>query len=650
MRSRPTMEMPVLLRTRPGRRAATAAGVLALTTTLATTAGPALAAPPDRAAAGKPAVASLFPTDALTVADPGQITGRRVALPTTGCGAAITCGLLQELNRLDGFDLDPRIAVRFTGAVDPATAAERITLQGEDGSRTGVDRVVWDPATSTLYAHPAQQLAPSTTYRLRVQGGPDNKAASTVFTTLSATDGLLDLHEQIEDGSALAGLAERGLRVEGVFPAATTRVVHSQDRGPGPLVPEPLVTPLAGSGARYVFGSYLAPSWLRPDVTIAQTPTKDDGPAPVGAARLPFIAVLPAGPAPAGGFPVAVYGHGFTRSAADVFLASVANAGAGLATIATDVVGHGYGPRGTWDITTGTTKVSLPAYGRGVDQDDAGATITSTEGSSATGAASALSSRDALRQTVADVMTLVRSVGGTDVDRDGGADLSGRDVTYFGQSFGGIYGTMLAGVDRDVARSVLNVPGGPVTEIARLSPAFRLLTTQSLQAAGLLNSPDATRAFFQEQLPLKGEGPVTATVPGALAIQDYLAKATWATRPGSPETFAPLVRDERTIIQVAYGDETVPNPTSYTLADAGDLFSRVSLYRNDKAVPELPNPHGFLLQLDHPSALQGQRQVATFLRTGQTIDPDGDGPVWEVPVVDPSVLLRLNFPQPALRP
>ncbi len=76
------------------------------------------------------------------------------------------------------------------------------------------------------------------------------------------------------------------------------------------------------------------------------------------------------------------------------------------------------------------------------------------------------------------------------------------------------------------------------------------------------------------------------------------------------------MRDERTIIQVAYGDETVPNPTSYTIADAGDLFSRVSLYRNDKAVLELPNPHGFLLQLDNPSALQGQTQIATFLRTG----------------------------------
>ena len=639
----------MLLRTRSGRRAATAAGVLALTTTLAATAGPALAAPPDRAAAGKPGVVSLFPTDALTVADPGQITGRRVALPVAGCGAAITCGLVQQLNQLDGFDLDPRLAVRFAGAVDPTAAARRITLQGEDGHRTGVDRVVWDPATSTLYAHPAEQLAPSTTYRLRVQGGPANKAASTVFTTMSATDGLLDLREQIEDGSAFAGIAQRGLQVDGVFSAATTRVVYQSDRGPGDLVPETLVTPLAGTGARYVFGSYLAPSWLRGDVTIEQTPTKDDGPSPTGAVRLPFVAVLPAGPAPSGGFPVSVYGHGFTRSAADVFLASVANAQAGLATIATDVVGHGYGPRSTWQITSGTTVTTLAAYARGVDQDDPGAQIGSTEGSSATGAATAVGSRDALRQTAADIMTLVRAVGGTDVDTDGRADLSGTAVTYFGQSFGGIYGTMLTGADPDVARSVLNVPGGPVTEIARLG-AFRPLTTLTLQAAGLLNSTDPSRNFFQEQLPLKGDAPLTATVPGAVAIQDYLAKVTWVTRSGSPETFAPLIRDRRVIIQVAYGDETVPNPTSYTIADAGDLFHRVSLYRNDKATPELANPHGFLLQLDHPSALQGQRQVATFLRTGQTIDPDGAGPVWEVPIADPSVLLELNFPFPALRP
>src|SRR5688572_1592996 len=134
------------------------------------TAPSALASPP------KAEPVAVFPTDTLTVPDPGQLTGRRVALPAEGCGAPIVCGLVQRLNELDGFDLDPRLSVRFSAPVDPAEIASRITVQEAHGGwRTGVDRVVYDPATYTVHAHPAEQLAPSTTYKLRVQGGPANK-------------------------------------------------------------------------------------------------------------------------------------------------------------------------------------------------------------------------------------------------------------------------------------------------------------------------------------------------------------------------------------------------------------------------------------------------------------------------------------------
>jgi hypothetical protein len=438
--------------------------------------------------------------------------------------------------------------------------------------------------------------------------------------------------------------------VDGVFPVAGTTLTWARDGGdtdpapaPQPLVQLPPTSTLA-------FGSFLAPSWLGPDVTIEQTPTADAGPKPVGDAQLPFVAVLPPGTPPAGGWPVAVYGHGFTRSTADVLLAATTNATRGIATVATNVVGHGSGPDSAWVITRGTEETRLPTYGRGVDQDDNG-TIESTEGSSATGDAAPASSRDALRQTAVDVMTLVRSVGGTDVDDDGTPDLSGEDVTYFGQSFGGIYGTMLTGADPAVARSVLNVPGGPITEIARLSPAFRSLTTAALEAAGLLNSDDPTRNFFHEQMPLRGEGPVTVTVTGAVEIQEYLAQATWLSRSGSPGTFAPLIEPERAVFQVAFGDQTVPNPTSYTIIDAGDLWPRTSLYRNDRSPQAATNPHGFLLDPRFaPATQQGQAQVAAFLGDGEVVDPDGPGLVWEVPISDPALLLPLNYPSPATRP
>ena len=54
------------------------------------------------------------------------------------------------------------------------------------------------------------------------------------------------------------------------------------------------------------------------------------------------------------------------------------------------------------------------------------------------------------------------------------------------------------------------------------------------------------------------------------------------------------------------------------LLDAGGLFSRASLYRNDRTPQRGLNPHGFLIDgLNFPDALrQGQLQEATFLLAG----------------------------------
>jgi hypothetical protein len=596
----------------------------------------ATALPASSAPEKTPSVVSLFPSDDLTVRDRSQLTGVRVALPTEGCATVVACGLVERLNELDGFDLDPRLAVRFDRPVDPVAVAAALTVEqvggGAGKQSTGVDRVVYDPATSTVYAHPADQLRPGTNYRLRLRGH-DLPQAQSRFTTLSAADGLLDLQRQV------AGLDVAGLQVDAAVPAAGTSVQYLRDTGAAAL--SPTTVPSAVSAGTLVFGSYLAPSWLRADRTIAQTPTRDAGPAPVGQERLPFVLVLPPGEAPAGGWPLSVFGHGFTGSAGNVLLAAATNAQSGVATISTHVAGHGFGPRSQWRVTTADGAVQeLPGYGRGVDVDGQPG-ISSTDGSSTSpsGAAQAVGSRDALRQTVADLAVLVRAAGSSADD----VPLRADGVTYFGQSFGGIYGTMLAAVEPQVARSGLNVPGGPISEIVRLSPGFRPILQQNLFFAGLLNGGVAG---FTESMPLRGEDPVLAPAQGAVAIQDFLAGSTWLNRSGSPETFAPLLDPQRVLFQVARGDQTVPNPTSYTLLAAGGLFDRASLYRNDLTPLRGANPHSFLLALGTPfqtAAVQGQTQITTFLQTGQTIDPDGAGPVWEVPVSDPRLLLSLGF-------
>lgn len=595
------------------------------------------------------ALVSTFPNDALTTRDRSQATGRRVDMPLPDCTQQVSrCNALTLINQLDGFDLDPRIALRFAGPVDPATAVAGVRVEQRGGRfSTGLDRVVYDASTSTVYAHPVSQLDPGTTYTITFPRTHRTKRGlpSTAFTTMSATTGLENMIDQLDDGSAYRGAGisakQRGLTVDGSFPAAGTTLAYTADTGTS-LSTAPVPNVSTAAADRYVFGSYLAPSWLSDAGDIAQAPTRSRGPAVTGQVRVPFVAIIPAGKAPRGGWPVAIFGHGFTRSNGDVFLAASLNASKGLATIATDVVGHGFGPRSTWQVTRGGETVSLPAHARGIDRDGNG-TIDSTEGSSTAiepAARAAVGSRDGLRQTVADNASLARALDGPNA-----LPLSADRVTYYGQSFGGIYGTMLAGTDRSITAFGLNVPGGPISEIARLSPSFRPLTAQSL-GLGVPNLLNGGNGGFTESMPLAGDAPVKDPAPGALAVQQYLAETTWILRQGSPETFAPLVPHRRTLIQSAFGDRTVPNPTAGTLIRAGDLEDRTTFYRNDRTPNASQNPHGFLL--DPTFALgfgPGQTQMSTFLASrGRTvIDPDGAGSVFEVPIVNPDLLRGLNF-------
>src|SRR5262249_14937103 len=63
-----------------------------------------------------------FPTDFLTVSDSTQLTGRRINLPLPSCDAQPSlCTQLAFINQLDGFSVQPRLRVRFSGPVDTST-------------------------------------------------------------------------------------------------------------------------------------------------------------------------------------------------------------------------------------------------------------------------------------------------------------------------------------------------------------------------------------------------------------------------------------------------------------------------------------------------------------------------------------------------
>src|SRR5215467_440251 len=679
---------------------------------------------------------SPFPSDRFTVVDHHQNTGLRVSLPLPNCATNPSdCADITLLNQLDGFNPQPRLSIPFDGAIDPATVNShtvfliklpaRFRFDDDDDNRhgfhatvVGINQIVWDPASLTLFAESAQHLDQHSNYLLIVTKGihdaqghairrahglgdddddrpgdrqlrryrralhrlledevlralvpgldNDDVAAASLFTTESVTATLESILDQVKAAAPPAvsfHLGSGGAKT--VFPLNTVTGItwNVQALTVGPLIPTSLNGALAalqvfpGSIGTIAFGKFSSKQWKNAGVFIPAVPTGNEVPVQ-STEDVYFNLFIPAGTRPTSGWPVAVFGHGFTDSKQGApFAVASTLAHNGIATIAINVVGHGFGPNSTLTVIQGATATTFPEGGRGFDQDGNGQ-IASSEGSSTfvLSPQGSIGSRDALQQTTADLMQLVRAIqGGIDSSGGGLPDLDANRIYYAGQSFGGIYGTIFLGIEPDLRAGVPNVPGGPIIDIVRLSPSFQLLLTQALsvRTPSLLNA--GPPIFFNDNSPLRDLPPVINTVPGAIAIQTVEDSSRWLGQAGDPVAWAPFIRKnplpgdqaKPVIVQFARGDETVPNPTATALIRSGDLKDRATFYRNDIAFPlglGLNNPHTFLTSLPKPIAIEPQIQIGVFFASdgALTIDPDSVGllppsvpPLFETPIAGP---------------
>src|SRR6266704_194017 len=63
-----------------------------------------------------------FPSDRFTVADASQLTGRRVDLPLPDRATRPSdYDDISVINTLDGFNLQPRLSITFSGPIDVST-------------------------------------------------------------------------------------------------------------------------------------------------------------------------------------------------------------------------------------------------------------------------------------------------------------------------------------------------------------------------------------------------------------------------------------------------------------------------------------------------------------------------------------------------
>jgi hypothetical protein len=510
---------------------------------------------------------------------------------------------------------------------------------------------------------------------------------ASVFTTQSVTAVLEKMRDQIPPASADFNLGPNGTRT--VFPLdeVTGITFNEQTLVDGPLQPVPVNLPLLrivpGAVGQVAFGKYVSPDYeVHPGEFIPPVATRTGTPVVQGTNDIYFNLFLPSGPKPPGGWPVAIHGIGSAGSKQrDLFLVATM-AEHGIATLIINPVGQGFGPLGTLTVDQmGGSSVTLPAGGRGFDQNGDGI-IDAAEGGNATGPNEIIGNRDANRQNVVDYMQLVRVIqGGMDVDGDGVPDLDPSRISYFGWSFGANLGTTFLAVEPSVHAGALYSLGGPGVENNRLSPMSRsgLGTSLAAQMPSLINSPGINRLagvslssgpYFNENVPLRDgipltvgladgttstiQSPVTNTVAGANAIQEYLEKRDWVNQSGNQVAYAPHLRRDplpgvdakSVLILFGKGDEQVPNPSATALLRAGDLADRATLYRNDLAFAEdsaVPkNPHPFVNNIDSSDQLVAaiargaQDQIAVFLGSGgMVINHPEPSRLFETPIEGP---------------
>lgn len=564
-----------------------------------------------------------FPSNALTVPDSTQKTGLRVSLTAdfSSCdpgSSPSVCGSTSLLNQLDGFSVNPRMMVCFSGAVDTATLKSGITIIPlSAGVSIGINQIFYDQNSNCAFAKPNQVLNQQSQYVLLVSdsvqaggapvaadlnfknclqstagdyctalgaavqqatgGNSSHVVAASLFTTMTAT-GWLEQARQYVDAHQPAVWLPAG--VPSSFNLSGIRDMTWIPQGNSSVPPQPIPLSVLSGVGKVAFGLYLSPNFLNPSngtIAAASTNAPIGGPvptltAPLGYAAVSYHAFLPSSPAPPSGYPVVIYGHGMgdDQFGAPTFIASKL-AQNGFATLAIEITGHGYGPLSTVRVTDnlGLPHVLLTP-GRGIVI-PGNTQIGATDGCIVPGP---LAVRDCARQTAVDLFALVRTIQQTN---GLGLNLDPKRIYYVGQSFGSNYGTLVQAVEPGITAAVLNGDGGTLVDVARLSITGRPIAIAYLASVNpaLLN----LGTDFNDNYVFRDQPPVVNAVDGAPAIQAAFEAADWLGMPGDPLAYAPHLKTsllagvpaKSTLIQYGYGDLEMPNPTESALIRAAGL-------------------------------------------------------------------------------
>jgi len=345
---------------------------------------------------------------------------------------------------------------------------------------------------------------------------------------------------------------------------------------------------------------------------------------------------------PVDGWPVVIFQHGITRNRLDLYAVVDALAMAGMASIAIDMPLHGLdsdNPVVGFNALFGTRERTFAldwqnndtgAFGPDGVEDESGAWMMNL--------GSPLTSRDNLRQAIADLMSLSVAMNGMDVD-GGGADFDMDRVSFLGHSLGAIVGTSFLRYAPEVKAATLKAPGGGLAHLLNGSYTFGPVIEASLAAQGVTpDMPEYEEFLWLVQSVTDAGDPINHAGRGASAttpihLIEVVGDGLWVDR--FPDLVvpngvagAPLAGTEPLIEALGLSALTSPGvevpagairaAVRFTGGHHGSLLTWEFWGVDENGDDELLSTPG-----DHndDAWLEMQTQFATFLATGGILLP-----------------------------
>lgn len=228
---------------------------------------------------------------------------------------------------------------------------------------------------------------------------------------------------------------------------------------------------------------------------------------------IPMLATIPDATAsgctmPGTGWPVVIFQHGITQDRENVFAVADALAQACIASVAIDLPLHGVtdtkDPFYDNQLFAGTAAASLMTGERTFDLPEvapffsANSSTIASSGSYFINLTSLLTSRDNLREAVADLISLRKGISGITAFGSTTTLFDGSQISYVGHSLGAIVGTTYLGVDgSNILAATLANPGGDITQLLLNSATFSTPINTSLGSVGVIQGTQFYDDFFR---------------------------------------------------------------------------------------------------------------------------------------------------------